>query len=106
MIACPYGARTMYLGDLGGPPPNPYGMEPGYPDKCTFCYHRRKKGERSWTPACVEACAFHARLFGDVEDSSSEVARIIGSGGVLRLREELGTDPSIVFIPPRKNPRG
>ncbi len=100
MIACPYGARTMYLGRLEAPAPNPYGLEPRYPDKCTFCYHRKGGGE--WVPACVEACAFHARLFGDLDDPSSEVSRVVRSGRAVRLREELGTEPKLFYVLPRR----
>jgi tetrathionate reductase subunit B len=100
MIACPYGARTMYLGELGGEPPNPYGLEPKYPDKCTFCYHRKATGR--WVPACVEACAFGARIFGDLDDPSSEVSRLARSGLAVRLREELGTRPKVIYVLPRR----
>ena len=101
MIACPYGVRTMYLGRLSSPPPNPYGLVPRYPDKCTFCYHRKDDPE-GWVPACVEACAFDARIFGDLDNPNSEVSRIIKNGNVVRLREDLGTKPKFFYILPNK----
>lgn len=101
MVACPYGARTMYLGRLEGEPPNPYGLKPGYPDKCTFCYHR-SNGKASWTPACVEACAFGARVFGDLDDESSEVSRIVRQGRAVALLEGLGTKPKLYIVLPRR----
>lgn len=101
MVACPYGARTMYLRELRGEPPNPLGLEPLYPDKCTFCAHRRR-GREAWTPACVEACAFGARIFGDLDDPGSEVSKLVRGGHAVALREWLGTEPKLFMVPPRK----
>ncbi|AEM38951.1 Fe-S cluster-containing hydrogenase component 1 [Pyrolobus fumarii 1A] len=101
MIACPYAARTMYRGSLPGEPPNKYGLVPNTPDKCTFCVHRREAG--NWVPACVEACAFGARMFGDLDDDKSEVARIVRSGTAVQLLSGLGCDPKLFYVPPLRS---
>lgn len=100
IIACPYGARTFYRGRLRGVALNAEALAPGYPDKCTFCLHRGGPREKSWTPACVEACAFGVRIFGDLDDPNSEVSRIVRSGKAVTLCPELGTKPKLFFVPP------
>ncbi len=100
IAACPYGARTILPRPLRGSPlSGDKGLHPGYPDKCTFCIHRRQ-GDGLWTPACVEACAFGARLFGYMEDiiEASE-------GRGVRLMEALGTEPKIIYLLPSKGRR-
>lgn len=59
--ACPYGARFM-------------NKETHMADKCTWCYHRVKNDK---LPACVTVCPTHARIFGDLNDSNSEVAKVL-----------------------------
>ena len=104
IIACPYGARSLYRGALEGRPLHWYALEPGYPDKCTFCVHRGStSGRASWTPACVEACAFGARVFGDLDDPSSLVSRLVREGRVVTLAPELGTRPKLFFVPPARS---
>jgi len=99
IAACPYGARTIYRKPLAGRPPSESGFETGYPDKCTFCVHR-KNGRGLWTPACVEACAFGARIFGYMD----EVLEVTEGRGV-RLMEALGTEPKVIYILPSKGRR-
>ncbi|MEB3861510.1 MAG: 4Fe-4S dicluster domain-containing protein [Desulfurococcales archaeon] len=100
IAACPYGARTIYRRPLTGEPlSGEEGFQPGYPDKCTFCRHR-KRGDGLWTPACVEACAFGARLFG-YEEEVLEASE----GRAVRLLEALGTEPKILYVLPVKGRR-
>jgi [DsrC]-trisulfide reductase subunit O len=99
IVACPYGARSFNFSD-----PRPYikYLNPDFPtrhegvvEKCIFCAERLAKGK---PPACVEACPAKALVFGDVNDSSSEVRKILGSGLTLRRKPQLGTGPNIYYI--------
>ena len=58
--------------------------------------NRVVKGEQ---PFCVKSCIANARFFGDLDDSQSEVAKLIASRGGFQLRRELGTDPSVYYLP-------
>ena len=61
----------------------------------TFCAHRIAEGE---APACCETCIGDARYFGDLNDPSSKVAQLAASPRAFRLREELGTNPSVYYL--------
>jgi molybdopterin-containing oxidoreductase family iron-sulfur binding subunit len=63
--------------------------------KCTFCLHRVKEGLK---PACVEACLGHARYFGNLADPNDELWELISRNGHMRLKEELGTEPSVYYL--------
>jgi Fe-S-cluster-containing dehydrogenase component len=80
----------------------------GVVEKCTFCVHRIDAGlaaglvpgvDREATPACVNICPVGARVFGDLLDPDSPVSQVIAANPTLRLREELGTEPSVYYIP-------
>lgn len=99
MAACPYGSRSMNYRD-----PRPFikKINPNYPtrtagvvEKCNFCEDRLARG---LLPACVLACRDKAMIFGDVEDSGSEIRSILSSVPSLRRRPELGTGPQIYYI--------
>lgn len=81
--ACPYGARK---GDETHKEP---------PEKCNFCVHRIKEG---LLPSCVETCIGRARVFGDLNDPESEVARLVKENEVYILGKEWGTGPNIFYI--------
>lgn len=80
----------------------------GVVEKCTFCVHRidmaYERGmtpgvDLSVTPACVAACPVDARFFGDLKDPNSNVSRILTNSPTVRLREELGTESNVYYIP-------
>jgi Fe-S-cluster-containing dehydrogenase component len=120
MIACPYGVRNFnykdpaeekyYRPDL--PPdradrgvwPFPLRVH-GVVEKCTFCFHRIDRAVREGkrvgeevVPACAEACPARAISFGDLDDTGSEVSRLLASRNWLRLREEMGTSPKVYYL--------
>jgi len=82
MVACPYDARFI----------NPDG---GYADKCTYCIHRVKEGK---DPACVNTCPTGARVFGDLDDPTSEIRKKIRNNRVSAPKEEAGTNPKFFYL--------
>jgi molybdopterin-containing oxidoreductase family iron-sulfur binding subunit len=99
MAACPYGARSMNYRD---PRPLIRKMTPDYPtrtkgvvEKCNFCEERLARG---LMPSCVLACKEKALIFGDVENSQSEIRAVVQSRFTLRRRPLLGTQPQIYYI--------
>ncbi|MBI2304592.1 MAG: 4Fe-4S dicluster domain-containing protein [Chloroflexi bacterium] len=107
MMACPYNARyyhakeRYYFPETGGPTPfEAIGYQkhpPGTVSKCNFCLPRVGAGLE---PACVANCMTKARYFGDLDDPYSEVSRLIRDKGGYQLQPELGTDPSVYYLPP------
>ena len=67
----------------------------GIVEKCIFCEHLVKKGE---LPYCVEACPAGARVFGDLEDQTSDVAKLLKKHKPSVLKEEAGTKPNVYYI--------
>jgi Fe-S-cluster-containing dehydrogenase component len=79
--ACPYGAR--YL--------DPRSKTA---DKCTFCYHRVTRG---LVPACVEVCPAGARIFGELHDRASPLARYLRFSKLQVLKPHLNTEPKVYY---------
>jgi Fe-S-cluster-containing dehydrogenase component len=102
MTACPYGARYFIENDEGyfGDQLTPYeqakkpGMPKGVIDKCDFCLSTRKL-ENGEKPACVQNCIAEARFFGRLEEMQALIAERRG----FQLRPELGTNPSVYYLP-------
>ena len=67
----------------------------GVMEKCTFCVHRVDKGLQ---PACVDVCPVRALHFGDIEDTDSPLSVYMRGRSTLKLLEELGTDPSVIYL--------
>jgi molybdopterin-containing oxidoreductase family iron-sulfur binding subunit len=99
VAACPYGSRSFNWRD-----PRPFidDIQPDFPtrvrgvvEKCTFCEERLVKGQM---PACVEACRHGALTFGDLEDSESDVRRLLHDNYTIRRKPALGTRPEVYYI--------
>lgn len=98
MAACPYGSRSFNWRD-----PRPFIKEvnPEFPtrmkgvvEKCNFCSERLARGLQ---PACVEASG-GAIVFGDLEDASSDVRKVLSEKYTLRRKPEIGTGPSVYYV--------
>lgn len=103
IVACPYQVRDLWDDKRSYFPGvrTPF-EEVGYQkfrvgavQKCTLCAHRIDQGLE---PACVATCPTSSRVFGDLDDPYSDVARLIGTGKTFRLRPEIGLDPSIFYL--------
>jgi molybdopterin-containing oxidoreductase family iron-sulfur binding subunit len=103
MISCPYGVRTFNWGPAVHPIDVPMGMVEARPvgtvEKCTLCVHRQAEGQ---VPSCVWSCPAGARVFGDLADPDSRVSRLIRDREGEALLEEVGTQPSVSYLPPRR----
>jgi molybdopterin-containing oxidoreductase family iron-sulfur binding subunit len=106
MLACPYNARAFNYRSLQ---PQYVGQKltvfeqaheadhpAGKVGKCNFCADRLAAGQQ---PKCVETCPAKARFFGDLDDPQSEVSKLIARRGGYQLRAELGTGPSVYYLP-------
>ncbi len=63
--------------------------------KCHFCLHRVQGG---MLPECVTTCIGRATYFGDAWDPDALVSHLVGLPNVLRLKEELGTEPRVYYL--------
>ena len=102
MVACPYSGVRQFnwkkpeyaievaMGD-GTVPPHQFNTV----EKCTFCSHRLAQGMK---PACIDTCPNRARIFGDIDDPSSEISKAISGRSHFHLLEEKGTKPSIYYL--------
>lgn len=82
MAACPY--DQLFID------PNTHTAE-----KCNFCANRV---ENELLPACVSVCPTECRIFGDLDDPASEVARIVARESTAVRKPEKGTLPKVFYI--------
>ena len=59
-------------------------------EKCNFCANRV---ENKLEPACVSVCPTECRIFGDLDDPTSEVAQIVQREAFMVRKPEKGTGP-------------
>lgn len=112
MAACPYDRRFFNWGD----PPIPtdalgaeYHLENQVPArkgtvmKCDFCPDMVRA---QTLPFCIQACPNKAIYYGDLEEDVASngrdvvsVSRFLSANNAFRLKEELGTQPRVFYIP-------
>lgn len=113
MAACPYSTRVFNWGDPELPvdiAAQPYNAETSIPQKkgtvgkCDFCADMTRMG---MLPHCVTACPNGVFMFGDLNEDSvtngAETFRfsdLIKDKSGYRLMEDLGTKPSVYYLPP------
>lgn len=98
VVACPYMARFFYddtrrPGELSMMDRENERL--GTVEKCDFCIDRVMEGQN---PACVDACPYQARIFGDADDQESAVHELIKSGRAKTLKGEEGFGASVYYI--------
>ena len=64
--------------------------------KCTLCQHRIDEGLE---PFCVICCEDEAMFFGDLNDSKSQVSKLIAQKKAYVLKPEAGTEPAVHYCP-------
>ncbi len=62
--------------------------------KCRMCVEIVRDGG---TPACVTTCPTQVRIFGDLDDPSSEISRFVADNRAQPLRPDLNTHPKIFY---------
>ena len=63
--------------------------------KCNFCSHRIEVGLE---PSCVTVCPEQAIVAGDLDDSNSEISRLVNRHPVQVRKPEKGTRPKLFYI--------
>ncbi|KXB01978.1 hypothetical protein AKJ44_01730 [candidate division MSBL1 archaeon SCGC-AAA261F17] len=113
MLVCPYGVISFFDGDVGRYEGLPIGerIKREYPKdvciKCDLCRERVEKGlekglepgeDLEATPLCVIRCPTEARVFGDLDDSDSEVSKLIKEEKGFQLYPQYETDPAVYYV--------
>jgi len=81
IAACPYGARYWVPGQ--------------YVDKCTFCNHLIGTNRST---ACVEVCPTNSLVFGNIEDSNSEISKLLKQRKYKVLQPSKETSPKYFLL--------
>lgn len=112
MAACPYDRRFFNWGNPPIPPEalladySPEHQAPasiGTVMKCDFCPDTVRAGA---LPFCIQACPNNAIYYGDLEEdiaTNGEVlvtaSKLLAESNSYRLKEHLGTEPRVYYIP-------
>ena len=112
MTGCPFSARVFNWKDPEVKVPKGHVYDPetnipaveGTVGKCVFCADNLRKGE---LPRCVQACPMGVIFFGDIlEDTVTNgnetirFSKLMTDRAGYRYKEELGTLPSVYYLPP------
>jgi Fe-S-cluster-containing dehydrogenase component/formate-dependent nitrite reductase membrane component NrfD len=82
MQACPYDA--LYID------PHEHTAQ-----KCNYCVHRVEVGLE---PACVVVCPEQAIIAGDLDDASTDIARLVATEHLQQRAPEQGTSPNLWYL--------
>lgn len=112
MEACPYDRRFFNWGvptipiEASWTEYDPMHQSPalkGTVMKCNFCPHLASADK---LPYCAQACPNHAIYYGDLEedlaangDQMVKLSRLLSEDSTYRLKEHLGTQPRVYYIP-------
>jgi Fe-S-cluster-containing dehydrogenase component len=114
MTGCPFSARVFNWKDPEVKVPEGHVYDPetnipaveGTVGKCVFCADNLRRNE---LPRCVTACPMGVIFFGDIlEDTVSNgnetvrFSKLMLDRAGYRYREELGTLPSVYYLPPNQ----
>jgi len=58
----------------------------------------RELADGEIVPACAQTCPPQAIAFGNLNDPDSHVSRLARSPRRFRLFEDLGTEPSVIYL--------
>ena len=112
MTGCPFSVRVFNWDDPKVIVPEGHVYDPetnipaveGTVGKCVFCADKLRIGE---LPRCVTACPMKVIYFGDLledtitnGDETVRFSKIMHDRAGYRFREELGTLPSVFYLPP------
>ncbi len=119
--ACPYTCKYYNYDDPVWPGQMRRGLNPdvsirsrGVTEKCNFCMHRIQRAHEdavadgealqadSIQTACQQVCPTEAITFGDLDDSGGAFAVLAKSPRGTRLLEDLGTEPKVIYLRPRR----
>lgn len=64
-------------------------------NKCNLCFDRVDRKE---PPFCVQSCPVQARIFGDLNDEDSQIAKTVKKGKAYQLLPEAKTNPSLYYL--------
>ena len=96
VMACPYKARSFIHESLHNQKSySPRGK--GTVESCNLCVHRVDADRQ---PACVEACqkdGYGAMVFGDLNDSDSDIAQAASVTPSRQIREDLGLNTGVRY---------